>query len=120
MESTEGTRLPARSQHVAQVLAAAGIAGRVRELSDSARTAAEAAAALGCDVGAIANSLIFISDDEPVLVLTSGRHKVDTAALAARWGGAVCGAPLPSRSARPRARRLAALPPSAIPNRFPP
>jgi prolyl-tRNA editing enzyme YbaK/EbsC (Cys-tRNA(Pro) deacylase) len=71
---------------VARVLAAAGIAGRVRELAESARTAAEAASALGCDVGAIANSLVFVSDDEPVLVLTSGRHQVDAAALATRWG----------------------------------
>nr|WP_237419081.1 YbaK/EbsC family protein [Kitasatospora sp. SID7827] len=55
-------------------------------MADSTRTAAEAAAALGCEVGAIANSLVFLSDGEPVLVLTSGRHRVDTAALAARWG----------------------------------
>ncbi|WP_127355716.1 YbaK/EbsC family protein [Actinacidiphila soli] len=86
MESRESKLLPVRSQHVARALAAAGVLGEVRELSESTRTAAEAADALGCDVGAIANSLIFISDDEPVLVMTSGRHKVDTAALAARWG----------------------------------
>ncbi|MFJ4776254.1 YbaK/EbsC family protein [Streptomyces sp. NPDC088762] len=78
--------LPARSAEVARALAAAGIPGQVRQLAQSARTAAEAAAALGCDVGAIANSLVFISGDQPVLVLTSGRHKVDTAGLAARWG----------------------------------
>ncbi|KAK1184916.1 YbaK/EbsC family protein [Streptomyces sp. NBS 14/10] len=86
MTSQESTSLPVRSMQVARVLAAAGIAGQVRELTESARTAAEAASALGCDVGAIANSLVFISDDEPVLVMTSGRHRVDTAALAARWG----------------------------------
>ncbi|WP_037627655.1 YbaK/EbsC family protein [Streptomyces aureus] len=86
MESREDTSLPARSVEVARALAEAGIRGRVRELTDSTRTAAEAAAALGCEVGAIANSLVFVSDGEPVLVLTSGRHKVDTAALAARWG----------------------------------
>ncbi|MFD3698064.1 YbaK/EbsC family protein [Streptomyces sp. NPDC058646] len=86
MAAQEGTSLPVRSVEVAGVLAAAGIAGEVRELSESTRTAAEAAAALGCDVGAIANSLVFLSDDEPVLVLTSGRHRVDTSALAARWG----------------------------------
>ncbi|MFJ7416990.1 YbaK/EbsC family protein [Streptomyces uncialis] len=74
------------SMEVARVLAAAGVAGEVRELTESTRTAVEAAGALGCDVGAIANSLVFLSDDEPVLVLTSGRHKVDTEALAARWG----------------------------------
>lgn len=78
--------LPARSRLVADALAAAGVPGRVRQLTDSARTAAEAAAALGCEVGAIANSLVFVSDGEPVLVLTSGRHRVDTTALAARWG----------------------------------
>lgn len=78
--------LPARSQQVANALADAAVPGRVRVLSEPARTAAEAAALLGCDVGAIANSLVFVSDDEPVLVLTSGRHRVDTDALAARWG----------------------------------
>ncbi|MEV1008787.1 YbaK/EbsC family protein [Streptomyces sp. NPDC049881] len=80
--------LPVRSRVVAQVLAAAGVAGAVRELEVPARTAAEAAAALGCEVGAIANSLVFVSgaDAEPVLVLTSGSHRVDTAALAARMG----------------------------------
>lgn len=78
--------LPARSRQVARALAGAGVAGQVRELTDSARTAAEAASALGCEVGAIANSLVFVSDGEAVLVLTSGRHKVDTSALAARWG----------------------------------
>ncbi|MGW7429107.1 YbaK/EbsC family protein [Streptomyces sp. NPDC054861] len=86
MESREHTSLPARSREVARALAEAGVEGRVRELTESARTAAEAAAALGCEVGAIANSLVFLSDDEPVLVLTSGRHQVDTMALAARWG----------------------------------
>jgi prolyl-tRNA editing enzyme YbaK/EbsC (Cys-tRNA(Pro) deacylase) len=86
MAPQEGTSLPVRSAEVARVLAEAGIRGRVRELAASTRTAAEAAQALGCDVGAIANSLVFVSDDEPVLVLTSGRHTVDTVALAARWG----------------------------------
>ncbi|MFI0960644.1 YbaK/EbsC family protein [Streptomyces sp. NPDC021080] len=86
MASGENTSLPARSMEVARILAEAGMGGRVRELADSTRTAAEAATALGCEVGAIANSLVFISDGEPVLVLASGRHKVDTAALAARWG----------------------------------
>ena len=55
-------------------------------LSDSARTAAEAAAALGCDVGAIASSLVFTADDEPLLVMTSGAHRVDTAAVAGLLG----------------------------------
>ena len=55
-------------------------------LPDAAATAALAAAALGVEVGAIANSLVFWSDGEPLLVMTSGAHRVDTAALAARLG----------------------------------
>ncbi|WP_306371307.1 YbaK/EbsC family protein [Nocardiopsis sp. CC223A] len=85
MEAHAVESLPARSREVARALAAAGVPGQVRELAESARTAAEAAA-LGCEVGAIANSLVFVSDGVPVLVMTSGRHRVDTAALAARWG----------------------------------
>lgn len=66
------------------VLKATGCAGRVRLLPDAARTAAAAAAQLGVDVGAIANSLVFLTDDgEPVLIMTSGAHRVDTVKVAA-------------------------------------
>ena len=44
---------------------------------------------LGCDVGAIANSLVFLADGEPLLVLTSGAHRVDTRHLAGLVGAAV-------------------------------
>ena len=63
-----------------------GGAGEVVILPDSAHTAALAAAALGCEVGAIANSLLFDAAGEPVLILTSGAHRVDTAAVAGRIG----------------------------------
>lgn len=59
---------------------------RVIHLDDSARTAPEAAAALGVSVGQIVNSLIFVADDEPVLVLASGRHRVDTTLIATAFG----------------------------------
>lgn len=78
--------LPERARGVAATLAAAGVAGPVRLLPEAAHTAALAAAALGCEVGAIANSLVFWSGDAPLLVMTSGAHRVDTAALAARTG----------------------------------
>jgi prolyl-tRNA editing enzyme YbaK/EbsC (Cys-tRNA(Pro) deacylase) len=55
-------------------------------LPEPAPTAAAAAAQLGCDVGAIANSLIFDADGTPLLVLTSGAHRVDTAAVATLIG----------------------------------
>ncbi|WP_200209709.1 YbaK/EbsC family protein [Micromonospora coerulea] len=63
-----------------------GGASQVRLLPAAVHTAAAAAAALGVDVGAIANSLIFDADDAPLLVLTSGAHRVDVAGLAASIG----------------------------------
>ena len=61
-------------------------AGEIVILPESVHTAALAAAALGCPVGAIANSLLFDADNAPVLILTSGAHRVDTAATAERIG----------------------------------
>jgi prolyl-tRNA editing enzyme YbaK/EbsC (Cys-tRNA(Pro) deacylase) len=64
-----------------------GCAGEIKVLSDSARTAAEAAAALGIEVGQIASSLIFkLPDGSPLLVITSGRHRVDTDLVASNLG----------------------------------
>jgi prolyl-tRNA editing enzyme YbaK/EbsC (Cys-tRNA(Pro) deacylase) len=71
---------------VREALRAAGVAGEVRALEATAPTAAAAAEQLGCAVGAIANSLVFEADGEPLLVLTSGAHRVNTAALASRIG----------------------------------
>jgi prolyl-tRNA editing enzyme YbaK/EbsC (Cys-tRNA(Pro) deacylase) len=78
--------LPARSRLVHDSIRAAGITGDIVVLPDAASTAALAAAALGIEVGAIANSLVFWCDGEPLLVMTSGAHRVDTAALAERLG----------------------------------
>jgi prolyl-tRNA editing enzyme YbaK/EbsC (Cys-tRNA(Pro) deacylase) len=71
-----------RVAEVAQLLRAAGATGGVRTLPDSARTAAAAAAQLGAPVGAIANSLVFDVAGQPLLVLTSGAHRVDEALVA--------------------------------------
>ena len=68
-------------------LAEAGVVTQVVWLDGAAKTAAEAASALGIDVGAIANSLVFLLDGVPVLVMTSGAHRVDTAWLGDRVGG---------------------------------
>lgn len=67
-------------------LAELGATGAVRVLDDAARTAAQAAAALGIEPAQIANSLVFAADGEPVLVLASGGHRVDTAKVAAALG----------------------------------
>jgi prolyl-tRNA editing enzyme YbaK/EbsC (Cys-tRNA(Pro) deacylase) len=72
---------------VQDALDAAGAgSARVVVLDDAVHTAAAAAAALGVEVGQIANSLIFDADGEPLLVLTSGAHRVDTAKVAAGLG----------------------------------
>ncbi|GAA2643669.1 YbaK/EbsC family protein [Dactylosporangium fulvum] len=65
---------------------AAGEPCQVKVLTEPVHTAAAAAAAIGIEVGQIANSLIFDADGEPLLVLTSGAHRVDTAKVAALIG----------------------------------
>src|SRR6202011_3742624 len=83
--------MPVDFAKFAAVLRDLGVAGEVRELPESAPTAAAAAAQLGCEVGAIANSLVFDADFAPLLVKTSGAHRVDTARVAALVGAAVGG-----------------------------
>jgi prolyl-tRNA editing enzyme YbaK/EbsC (Cys-tRNA(Pro) deacylase) len=76
--------------HFRRELERRGGQGCIVVLPDSVHTAALAAEALGCEVGAIANSLLFagVRDDErvPILILTSGAHRVDTAKAAAAVG----------------------------------
>jgi prolyl-tRNA editing enzyme YbaK/EbsC (Cys-tRNA(Pro) deacylase) len=79
------------SSRFASVLRELGVPGEVRVLPESAPTAAAAAAQLGCEVGAIANSLVFDADGAPLLVMTSGAHRVDTSRVAALVGAAVVG-----------------------------
>jgi prolyl-tRNA editing enzyme YbaK/EbsC (Cys-tRNA(Pro) deacylase) len=71
---------------VARLLAEAGATGEVRELPGTARTAADAAAQLGVPVGAIASSLVFDVGGNPLLVVTSGAHRVDEEQVAALLG----------------------------------
>jgi prolyl-tRNA editing enzyme YbaK/EbsC (Cys-tRNA(Pro) deacylase) len=73
-------------QAVQDALTAADAHGQVRMLPDAAATAAAAAQAIGVEIGQIANSLIFMADGDPLLVLTSGAHRVDTAKVAALLG----------------------------------
>ncbi|MGW7260218.1 YbaK/EbsC family protein [Streptomyces sp. NPDC054834] len=68
------------------VLRENGSAEEVVELPARAPTAAETAAQLGCAVGAVANSLVFSVDGEPLLALTSGAHRVDTRLVARLLG----------------------------------
>ena len=83
----DGVLEKAAVKRVIAALQEHGCAGQIKVLSDSARTAAEAASALGIEVGQIASSLIFkLPDGSPLLVITSGRHRVDTDLVASNLG----------------------------------
>jgi prolyl-tRNA editing enzyme YbaK/EbsC (Cys-tRNA(Pro) deacylase) len=71
------------------ILRSLDVPGQVRRLPQAAPTAAAAAEQLGCEVGAIANSLIFDADGAPLLVMTSGAHRVSTSGVAALIGASV-------------------------------
>jgi prolyl-tRNA editing enzyme YbaK/EbsC (Cys-tRNA(Pro) deacylase) len=79
----DGVLEKAAVKRVAQALKDHQMTGQIKVLSDSARSAAEAAAALGVEVGQIASSILFkLSDNSPLLVITSGRHRVNTELVA--------------------------------------
>jgi prolyl-tRNA editing enzyme YbaK/EbsC (Cys-tRNA(Pro) deacylase) len=65
---------------------ARGLDVDVEEFPQGTRTASEAAAAIGCDVAQIVKSLVFMADDQPLLVLTSGANRVDEEALGRTLG----------------------------------
>lgn len=76
-------------ERVRDALARSGIESSIVELPGAARTAKAAADYLGCEVGQIANSLVFRAGVDPVLVMSSGAKRVDLARLAATLGGPV-------------------------------
>ncbi len=88
----DGVLEKAAVKRVAQALIEHKMSGQIKVLNDSARSAAEAAAALGIEVGQIASSILFkLPDDSPLLVITSGRHRVDTDLVASQIGVASLG-----------------------------
>ncbi len=82
----DGSELPASVRRVQAALTAAGSRSRVIELKASARSAAEAATALGVDAGAIVKSLVFLVGAVPVMALVSGDRRCREEALAAVFG----------------------------------
>lgn len=71
---------------VARLLSEKGVKGPFREFSASTKTSADAALALGCELGAIASCLVFLLDADPVVILKSGAFRVDTEAFARMTG----------------------------------
>ncbi|HEY5854679.1 MAG TPA: YbaK/EbsC family protein [Aldersonia sp.] len=75
------------ASHVADTLIARGHHGVIVTQAEPTHTAAEAAAGLGVEVGAITKSLVFLLDEDPVLLLVSGRHQVNLERTGARLDG---------------------------------
>jgi prolyl-tRNA editing enzyme YbaK/EbsC (Cys-tRNA(Pro) deacylase) len=71
---------------VQDALDALGLDIQVQRLSESTGTAPEAAAAVGCELGAIVKSLCFLIEDRPVLILAAGDRRVDSKALRRLYG----------------------------------
>ena len=75
------------ARRVAEALRGRGVTGPFLEFDASTKTAADAARALQCDVGAIASCLVFILDDQSVVIIKSGAFRVDIALFATLAGG---------------------------------
>jgi len=73
-------------RRVRAALAAAGSAARVMVLAETARSAGDAAASIGCPLGAIVKSLVFVIDGRAVMALVAGDRRCDTRALGAALG----------------------------------
>ena len=83
----EGILEKAAVKRFIQAAADLGVMGEVTVLSETARTAVDAASGLGIEVGQIASSLIFkLPSGNPLLIITSGRHRVDTDLVAKNLG----------------------------------
>lgn len=80
---------PSAGERFAAAAAELGLDIDVRRFLQGTRTAVEAAAAMGCELGRIVKSLVFMCDGEPVLALTSGANRVDTAALGRVLAGSI-------------------------------
>ena len=80
------SELPKQAGPVLDAARAHGLELRVIEFPDGTRTAADAARAVGCDVAQIVKSLVFMADERPVLVLTSGGNRVDLHKVARQLG----------------------------------
>jgi Cys-tRNA(Pro) deacylase len=82
----ESPSLHPASQKVLEAARQLGLQINVRQFEQSTRTAQEAADAIGVSLGQIVKSLVFLADDQPILVLASGPNRTDTAKLARQMG----------------------------------
>ena len=84
---SDAPRKAGSRERVRAFLEARGLADGLLEFEQSTKTAQEAADAMGCELGQIVKSLVFVVDGEPVVALVAGDRRGDTAAIAALLGG---------------------------------
>jgi prolyl-tRNA editing enzyme YbaK/EbsC (Cys-tRNA(Pro) deacylase) len=90
----------------------------VRRFPEGTRTAEDAARAVGCELGQIVKSLVFVADGRPVLALTSGANRVDTAKLAALVGASEVRRATPEEARAATGFAVGGTPPFGHPSRI--
>ena len=103
-------------------LAAAEVLGHpveVRRFPEGTKTATDAARAIGCDVGQIVKSIVFVADGRPVLALTSGANRVDTALLGGLVGASEARRATPEEARGATGYAVGGTPPFGHPGRVP-
>ncbi len=78
--------MPRSDDRFASAAAALGLSLEIHRFPQGTRTAVDAARAVGCELGQIVKSLVFVADGEPFLALTSGSNRADPERLAAALG----------------------------------
>jgi prolyl-tRNA editing enzyme YbaK/EbsC (Cys-tRNA(Pro) deacylase) len=93
-----------------------GLFPNILEFAEGTKTAGEAARAVGCDIGQIVKSLVFVADGEPVLALTSGRNRVDPASLSRLLGVATIRTATPEEARKATGFAIGGTPPFGHPS----
>lgn len=95
-----------------------GIQAEVRRFPEGTKTAEDAARAIGCHVGQIVKSLVFVADGRPVMAYTSGANRVEEAKLAAAVGAAAVRRATPDEARSATGFAVGGTPPFGHPSRL--
>lgn len=98
---------------------ALGVPVDLRRFTEGTRTAEAAAQAVGCEVGQIVKSLVFMADGNPLVALTSGRNRADTAALSRLVGAEEVRRASPEEARQATAFAIGGTPPFGYPTPIP-
>lgn len=106
-------------ERVREAAARLGLSVDVREFPEGTKTAADAARAVGCDVGQIVKSLVFMAGERPFVALTSGPNRADTARLSELMGGVAVRRATPEEARQATGFAIGGTPPFGHPRPLP-